>query len=292
MSSHGMEERPLSTWKEFRAAIAQLREENATKRGDLVPDVRILFRGLASDSWPLSTTLERRTDEAWSFRSYAELTLRCMAEVESYSGRTWNLPDWKGVEGDFPDHDVDPLLVPVPEHWYKYWIYLRHHGFPSPLLDWTESENIAAFFAFGDDTVRGGSGRVAVYAYIEFPSGAKTVGGGSPWIGTLGPYVAAHKRHFLQQSWYTVCAEFKDRTQVFVPHDRVVGRDRMHQDRLIRFTLPASDRCLALAELQRMNITRYTLFQTEEALMSTLAFNKIEKRSHDVQRLLEANELA
>src|SRR5579871_975887 len=33
---------------------------------------------------------------------------------------------------------------------YDYMAYLRHHGFPSPLLDWTRSPYVAAFFAFRD----------------------------------------------------------------------------------------------------------------------------------------------
>jgi len=33
---------------------------------------------------------------------------------------------------------------------YEFMAYLRHNGFPSPLLDWTRSPYVAAYFAFRD----------------------------------------------------------------------------------------------------------------------------------------------
>lgn len=290
-----MDETPLDGWAQFGEAISGLRDEHAIRKGSLVPEVQILFRGVSSAFLPLQTTLERRSADEWSLRDYARLTLRCQAEIESYSGRSWDLPSRGELANDFPDFDEDPIAVSIPEHWYRYWVYLRHHGFPSPLLDWTESENIAAFFAFDGleptSTEGAGGKRVAVYAFIELPRGGKTIGAGSPLIRSLGPYVTTHKRHFVQQSWYTVCAQFIEGKHVFVPHDRVMGRGRLYQDKLVKFTLPALDRCQSLTDLQRMNITRYTLFQTEEALMSTLAFNKLEKRARDLQRLMDVNEI-
>jgi len=199
------------------------------------------------------------------------------------------------MRNDFPNFDDDPLGVPILPHWYRYWIYLRHHGFPSPLLDWTESENIAAFFAFDglvpmtDEEERGK--RVAVYAFIESPQGGKVVGAGSPIIQSLGPNVSAHKRHFIQQSRYTICTQLIEGEHTFVPHECVLGRGTSYQDKLLKFSLPASSRCEVLRNLQRMNITRYTLFQTEEALMNTLAFNELDRRKWDLQRLLDVNEL-
>jgi len=290
-----MDETPLDGWTQFGDAISRLRDEHSIQKGSLVPEVQILFRGMSSASLPLQTTLERRSADKWSLRDYAELTLRCQPEIESYSGRSWDLPDSEELANDFPEFDEDPIGVSIPERWYQYWVYLRHHGFPSPLLDWTESENIAAFFAFDGSepplAKDAASRRVAVYAFIELPRGAKVSGAGSPLIRPLGPYVSAHKRHFLQQSWYTVCTQFIDGGHIFVPHDCVTGRNTSYQDKLVKLTLPALDRCEAMTDLRRMNITRYTLFQTEEALMSTLAFAKLEKRAQDVQHLMDVNEL-
>ena len=55
-----------------------------------------------------------------------------------------------------------------------YLAYLRHHGFPSPLLDWTKSPYIAAYFAMVNAPQKEVK-KVSVFAYLESPTGGKTV---------------------------------------------------------------------------------------------------------------------
>ena len=45
---------------------------------------------------------------------------------------------------------------------------------------------------------------------------------------------------------------------------------------LTKYTLPVSEREKALKQLQRMNITAFSLFGSEESLMEMLAYQEIE----------------
>lgn len=87
---------------------------------------------------------------------------------------------------------------------YEYFAYLRHHGYPSPLLDWTASPYIAAFFAFRN--VAPTVDKVSVYVYLEYAGFGKIGSNDAPSIKTFGPYATIHSRHILQQSSYTICA--------------------------------------------------------------------------------------
>jgi hypothetical protein len=62
------------------------------------------------------------------------------AAVESFSGRRWDkvptVPEFQELVTDNAFVWLDMLLSQRPEI-YEYLVYLRHHGFPSPLLDWT-----------------------------------------------------------------------------------------------------------------------------------------------------------
>src|SRR5882672_365742 len=97
----------------------------------------VLFRGQANRCWELKSTLERATKRNWTLRRYYELARKVRPAIESF----YPLPFSEVSRGD-----IDTWLqTVVKEHGfieilaYDYLLYLRHHGFPSPLVDWTTS---------------------------------------------------------------------------------------------------------------------------------------------------------
>jgi len=171
--------------------------------------------------------------------------------------------------------DYNPIKCSLPD--YSFWIYLRQHGFPSPLLDWTSSPYIAAFFAAAER--RKEADRIAIFAYVETPEDGKSDGVvGEKAISVQGPYLRTDRRHFLQQCWYTICTQLIEGEYHFTSHEDVFTHPKRHpQDVLIKLTIPSTERVKMLQALRLMNITLFSLFQTEEGLVRTLAFDNIER---------------
>lgn len=261
----------LKTWNEFRDEI----EELETYYGINTTRNIILYRGQSDRCWRLQTTLERFSSGVWTIRGYAQLAIICAPQIESYTEKEWKLPKPSEIEKDLTETFND-TLVKIPM--FEFGIYLRHYGFPSPLLDWCMSPYVAAFFAFCERTT---AENVAIFAYIDSEEGVKSGFVGEPQITTRGPYIRAHKRHFLQQSCYTIATKVLSERMdhEFVCHEDVFKQNRQDQDILIKYVIPSSERITALKYLERVNINHFSLMQSEEALMKTLAFKEIELRN-------------
>jgi hypothetical protein len=87
----------------------------------------------------------------------------------------------------------------------------------------------------------------------------------------IGEYVRAHARHFRQQSDYTICGAFDDRSGGwrFHRHDPVFwSHDK--QDYLWKFNFPSTERPKVLKSLDGYNLNAFSLFDTEETLLETV----------------------
>jgi hypothetical protein len=264
-----MEIKDLPNWQAFEHELDELRAQLKYLNTSL------LFRGQADSDWPLSTTLERAGCDGLQFDTYYRLvTSAVRPAVETFTGVVWDIPEYDtNLESAFLN---DPELLSfrrfpgVPL--YRYMVYLRHHGLPSPLLDWTRSPHVSAFFAFRDQTTM--SQKRAIYAYCEMPMVHKGGPVGEATIVPIGPYVRSHPRHFRQQSDYTICGNFDQLLGwCFHPHGSVFG-NRPGQDFLWKFTLPSTERIPVLRMLNDYNLNAFSLFDSEESLLETAWFRE------------------
>ncbi|HUE23908.1 MAG TPA: FRG domain-containing protein [Bryobacteraceae bacterium] len=269
----------LKTWSEFEGALQTIdavRQERMAKTGRTLRDP--LFRGVGSSQWGLETTLERfyqseRSDPNPSLLGYYREIGACKPAIETFSGKRWDrlleLPDFEQRIKDSLTSSLwlDMVLMKTPEI-YEYLVYLRHHGFPSPLLDWSASPYVAAFFAF--DSPPKEAARVAVYAFLQ-----DTACGGSAdaHLFVVGPYLRADPRHQLQQCRYSICAALDRRNieWVFVPHQSGLTDAAGLEGELFTITMPVDARLAALKQLELMNINPFSLFASEDSLVRTIA---------------------
>jgi hypothetical protein len=90
--------------------------------------------------------------------------------------------------------------------------------------------------------------------------------------------VRTARRHHLQQGEYTMCLQWSNHEWRFVPHANVFAgatwKPNFDQDALWKFTLPWSARAEVLSRLDDYNVNAFSLFESNEALLETIALRR------------------
>jgi hypothetical protein len=270
-----MQDIDLNSWEQLQDKLAALENERRRQQSSS----RLLYRGQRDSGLHLLTTLERTGKVRVPLKRYHHLISVVRPQIESFTGTTWNILSYpSGIEKWLEENDT---FMPNAFGWspefqgtYSYMAYLRHYGFPSPFLDWTTSPYVAAYFAFRRPSHP--CNNVSIYAYLESTSnfGLKSGSINKPCIHRFGQYVKTDRRHFLQQSQYTVCI-IHDGEWQYAPHEEAFTRNYQDQDVLWKFNVPYSERVKVLRILDGYNINALSLFGSDESLLETIALREI-----------------
>jgi hypothetical protein len=262
-------------WADF---LFQIQEIEKQIKSTGVPVSKLLFRGQADSRWTLKTTLERQLGAPYSIMRYYNYIYPIKSTIESHTTERWRIPEGHEIlkaQSDFVKWHADLSFGNFPA--IEYLAYLRHHGFPSPFLDWTNSRYVAAFFAFSEAIYQEDAENF-VSIYVLFENNIVTRNDKIPCIYRLGPRSRFHRRHFSQQSEYTIClSRPSDAGWEFQPHDDNIEANWGQEENqinfyLYKFNIPAAERGNVLKSLDEYNLNPFSLFGSEESLIKTLAF--------------------
>lgn len=265
----------VDTWEDLETRVRTIRDERM-QNAPIHPTV--IFRGHSCSAWSLETTLERYGKGEMLFADYYRLISKIRPAIETYTDKSWILRSCPAIEHLVREYDKFSLCLTggsIPG--YEYMAYLRHHGFPSPLLDWTQSLYVAAYFAFRQAATSRSTdddGRVSIFMWIKGPNGVYS--SDYDTVFALGTHIRAHRRHMLQQSHYTVCLGWRQNSGWrFIPHERATNADNVQGNMTWKFNIPKREYQKVLKSLDEHNLNGFSLFGSEEGLMESLAIKEM-----------------
>lgn len=223
-----------------------------------------LYRGHMSNQWPLTTTFHRYASKHnITLNTYLKDFLPNAAQhISSYTDRLYDTSN---------ENDIAVLLS-----------LLRHHGFPTPLIDWTRSPFVAAYFAFhAINNSQQKPARIYAFNYSKWKQIHQDKED-SKIINILQdtsrdnlclciPSTLHNTRAIPQQSVFTVtnCNDIKKMIDIIYAETLLTDKASC----LKEYDLSAELRDKVMQELFAMNITAMTLFPGLDGICETLKEN-------------------
>jgi FRG domain len=235
----------VTTWSEFK--------EYASKSEPF----RYMYRGQENNNWKLRTSFHR-TGRASLYRFLSEDLNALHRHLSGLTAHRFNLSD--------------PLDNAAFMH------LVQHHGYPTPLLDWTSSPFIAAYFAFKslrrDRITADNRVRILIFDGIHWSNSLQRALVLNPaflHITVLAPLAINNPRVVPQQSVSTA-SNVDDIEMYIADYERSAGKTL-----LAAIDLPAIERRTVMQELSVMGINAGSLFPGLDG-----ACEQLKERSFDL----------
>ena len=215
---------------------------------DVEADGAYIYRGQSDATWTLKSSIFRtdiisKTSDIIGYVN--DILPQVQEPVEAWSGQSWNLADY---------HALAEFIA-----------FLQHYGFPTPLLDFTASPYIAAYFAFeGIDHFDPKSDEVSIYRFNrklwgdKFPD--KTgIADTNPKVSIIIPYIRGNHKMALQQGLF-LWANISDIEAYIRCNEEFEGQY------LSKYTFDVAERPRVIKELSLMGISAVQLNPSIESV--------------------------
>lgn len=248
-------------WDQFKTIVS---ENIIEGRGPL------LFRGQSNSNWVLETSFHRNSNGI-TFEEYFGMMERLADQVGTIEKRTIEISTGEGLA--------------------SFLAHLQHNGYPTPILDFSLSPYIAAFFAFSEYSMKTDFVSIYMFDYLKWLSHYSQVYDyetNDPHVSVLNPKLNGNMKQYNQFGFYYLFTNLKDIEGHFDAHENET------KQYLVKFNLPIKDRLYAVLDMENMGITRHSLFGTTEswcAMMNEIFFLRSNGGKGALEHLKKINEL-
>lgn len=224
------------SWSDFKSYVTSISRS------------RYLFRG-QKEPWRLQTSFHRRG---------------------RYRLNQFTLKDVKQLHQRLSAITSHYFDLSVPDQNGAFFNLLQHHGYPTPLLDWSYSPYVAAFFAFRDWPIKYNGGGTARIYLFDNDAWQKRF----PQIQNLDPpfphlsvmeFIAINNTRLVPQQAVTTVTNIDDIEAYVLDREAETGIKYLQA-----IDIPARDREEAMRDLRFMGITAGSMFPSIDGVCEEL----------------------